>query len=118
VGKKIQYKKMTFDEWDKKGIELFGEDRLKWKFKCPICGHVASVQDYKDAGAQDGAVGYSCIGRWVGAKRKAFEGHGKGPCDYAGGGLFAVNPIIIIMKDNTEHHVFEFATMEVPMRNA
>ena len=91
-------------EWEEKGESLFGSDQFKWAFRCPMCGHVATVQDYKDAGAPEGAVAFSCIGRWVGAKRRAFGGKGEGPCDYAGGGLFPMNPV-----DVEGHRVFEFA---------
>lgn len=89
---------MTREEWEAEGRQRFGEDKLKWAFVCPICGHVATVQEYKDAGAPHGAVAFSCIGRWAGSKRQAFGGEGagevrQGPCDYAGGGLFMVNPL-------------------------
>ncbi len=83
----------------------FGSDVMGWKFKCPVCGHVASVADYKNAGAPDGAVGFSCIGRYVGAKREAFGGTGPGPCNYAGGGLFKLNPVLLDGKTA----VFELA---------
>lgn len=89
---------MTRDEWEAEGRRRFGDDKMKWAFVCPICDHVATVQEYKDAGAPHGAVAFSCVGRWVGAKRQAFGGEGAGedrpgPCDYAGGGFFMVNPL-------------------------
>lgn len=106
-------KKLTFEEWESKGIELFGEDKMQWRFVCPACHHVASTQDYKDAGAPEGAVGVSCIGRWTKPVRRAFslddvgdpEGH---PCDYAGYGLFRLNPVRIT-RENVEYHYFDFA---------
>lgn len=42
---------MTRDEWSAEGRKRFGDDQMQWRFVCPACGHVASVQDYKDAGA-------------------------------------------------------------------
>ena len=89
---------MTRDDWEAEGVRRFGEDRMRWAFVCPICGHVATVRDYKDAGAPGGAVGFSCVGRWSREKRQAFGGVGAGeerpgPCDYAGGGLFMMNPL-------------------------
>src|SRR5690625_4309188 len=86
---------LTYAEWFAKGVELFGRDMMKWKFECPACGYVASAQDYKDAKAPGSVVAYSCIGRFVGAKRRAFGDTGPGPCDYAGGGLFNISPIIV-----------------------
>lgn len=85
----------TVDEHMALGKQLYGDDMYAWRFKCPCCGHVASTQDYKDAGAPEGAVGFSCIGRWAGMKREAFGGKGPGPCNYAGGGLFSVGPVKI-----------------------
>ncbi len=37
-------------------------------FKCPLCGHVATVKEWKDAGADEGEIGFSCIGSCIGAK--------------------------------------------------
>ena len=96
---------MTREEWLIEGRKRFGDDTMKWRFVCPACGYAASVQDYKDTGAPEGAVAYSCIGRYLPECREAFGGHGKGPCNYAGGGLFGLNPVPI----DGEEPVFEFA---------
>lgn len=90
-------KSLTHAQWLEEGTRRFGPDYMKWKFVCPVCKHVASVQDYKDAGAPDNAVAFSCIGRYAEVKREAFgKDDGPGPCNYAGGGLFALNPVRII----------------------
>lgn len=39
----------TKKEWSIEGRRLFGDDIMKWKFKCPSCGRVISIQEYKDA---------------------------------------------------------------------
>ena len=96
-------KSITMDEWQAEGIKLFGPDHKKWKFVCPSCGHVASVQDWKDAGASPGEVAFSCIGRRTKGARDAFK-KGKGPCNYAGGGLFRLNT-----KAVEGDYYFEFA---------
>ena len=89
-------KKVTRDEWLAEGKRRFGPSIMKWKFVCPCCGHVQSVQDYMDAGAPEGAVSFSCVGRYIESSRRAFQvGAGPGPCDYAGGGLFRLNPVEI-----------------------
>lgn len=96
---------MTKSEWQAEGKRRFGDNHRDWKFKCPACGHVASVQDYKDAGAVAGHVAFSCIGRNLkDGPRKAFGEKGKGPCNYAGGGLIGLNPVEV-----DGGHYFEFA---------
>lgn len=87
---------MTHEEWKAKGLELFGPDHKQWKFVCPICGYVASLQDYLDAGVPHESIAFSCIGRWLPKSISAFGGEdvrGNGPCDYAGHGLFRFNPL-------------------------
>lgn len=64
---------------------------MNWKFRCPSCGHVASVQDWKNAGAPENAAAFSCVGRWLQERKEAFTKNG--PCNYAGGGLFRLNPV-------------------------
>jgi hypothetical protein len=106
---------MTIDEWKSMGAELFGPDTNNWRFVCPSCHHVASVADWKNAGAPEGAIGFSCVGRWAGAVKGAtFNGNG-GPCDYAGGGLIGLNPVELESGDGHKQRVFQFAVPEVAM---
>lgn len=109
--------KYTLAEWRAKAAELFGEDVMRWKFVCPVCRHVASVQDWKDAAAPEQAAAFSCVGRWIGANPEIAKGdvgpngiEGKGPCNYAGGGLFQLNPVSVIDPDGREMKAFAFAT--------
>jgi hypothetical protein len=97
---------LTHEKWVAEARQRFGDDSSQWAFVCPVCGHVAKVQDWKDAGASEGAVAFSCVGRWT----DAGSGFGKAakPCDYAGGGLFRLNPVTVTRGDKT-HEVFEFA---------
>lgn len=88
-------KTMTSEEWLAEGETLFGADRTKWKFVCPVCGHIATPEDWHKAGAPDNAIAHSCVGRWLSHSRDAFRTTGVGPCDYAGGGLFRLNPITV-----------------------
>jgi len=78
---------------------LFGEDMSQWRFVCPVCNHSQSVQDYKDAGASEGMIGFSCIGRALPKSRDAFGGEGEGPCNYTSGGLFGLSPISVRVDD-------------------
>jgi hypothetical protein len=103
---------MTEDEWNAEGVRLFGEDRITWRFVCPSCGHVASVQDWKDAGAKQSQVAFNCVGRHTGATRHIFEK--PGPCNYTAGGLFTLNPVLVHQKDGHITPVFAFAGSEEP----
>lgn len=99
----------THEAWLAEARRRFGDDARTWSFLCPVCGWRASVQDWKAAGAPEGAVAFSCVGRWRPNPRDAFGGEGAGPCNYAGGGLFALNPVRVTMPDGTHHDVFQFA---------
>lgn len=106
-----EQKKMVFslEEWRAEGERRFGGDEMAWKWKCPSCGHVASAQDWQDAGAPVGAVAFSCVGRWKGGRpAKTFRRSG-GPCDYAGGGLICINPVIVTVDGHERLNIFEFA---------
>lgn len=85
---------ITVEQWQARAVELFGSDCMRWRFVCPSCGHVQSVQDYRDAGAPSEAVAFSCVGRW---RQKSAEAFGVGDnangCNYAGGGFIRLNPV-------------------------
>jgi hypothetical protein len=102
----VELMSMTLEEWIQEGERRFGPDRLNWKFVCPVCGHIASAGDWKAAGAREAEVAFSCIGRHIPGSRSAFEDKGEGPCNYAGGGLFRLNPVQI---DENEDRLFAFA---------
>lgn len=95
---------ITMEEWHAEGVRRFGTDEMRWRFICPSCGHVASVQDYKDAGAPENVVAFSCVGRWLPNAVQILEK--PGPCNYAGGGLFRLNPVQI---DGRTERYFAFA---------
>lgn len=99
---------MTHEEWATEAKRRFGDDPQNWRFVCPSCGYVASVKDWKDAGAPEGHIGFSCIGRSIGSKKELGDKTG-GPCNYAGGGLFALNPVLITFPDGTTGYFFDFA---------
>jgi len=104
---------MTHGEWIAEAERRFGSDPLAWRFVCPCCGHEAAARDWKNAGAPPGAVGFSCIGRWLGNPRKAFA-KGPGPCDYAGGGLFRVSPNAVTLDDGSVLYAMAFADPPTP----
>jgi len=100
---------MTVEEWRARGRELFGDDDMKWAFICPVCKHVATARDYREAGAGSGSVGFSCIGRFLPKCRDAFFEEGPGPCNYTGGGLFGLNPVRVTTEKGPID-MFDFAT--------
>jgi hypothetical protein len=104
----------TQEEWRAEAVKRFGKDHKQWKFICPVCKYVQSVQDYIDAEAPQGAIGFSCVGRYVSESKEAFDVSVKeeGPCNYAGGGLFRLNPVKVILPDGSEEQAFAFADPE------
>lgn len=109
---------MTHDEWMAEGTRRFGADVFKWKFVCPICKHVASVDEfekYKPQGATPDSASQVCIGRYSGSKFKAFPGEGEKqgqPCNYALFGLFKLPGVIVTgspYADFKDRMAFAFA---------
>lgn len=99
------------DRWSLEGEKRYGPDRKKWKFRCPVCGNIASAEDYFSIGAPADAVGFSCIGRWSRSCDRAYKFDAtkdSGPCDYSGGGLFRLNPITVVHNgEKTQFFDFE-----------
>lgn len=98
------------EEWLLEGERRFGPNSLEWRFVCPVCGNVQTPNDfkpYKDKGATPTSATSECIGRYTGASD--FQEKGKGPCNYAGYGLFRLSPVRIIQADGDETHSFAFA---------
>lgn len=113
-----EVRSVSLSDWLADGERRFGTDQLKWKFVCPCCGHVQAIEDfrpYKGMGATAETARFNCIGRYAGAKRKAFgDGDGPGPCDYTSGGLFDVRPVCVSMPDGSRVGAFEFAPPTLP----
>jgi hypothetical protein len=103
---------MQHADWLAEGEQRFGADTMQWRFKCPSCGHVASVQDWLDAGAPPGTVAFSCVGRYTGADGSNAFKHAGGPCNYTSGGLFVINRLSVMKEDGKLTPVFEFAEAE------
>lgn len=105
---------VTHAQWIAEGRSLFGDDPLKWAFVCPSCGYVATVQDWVNEGESidSGKIAYSCVGRLRGTATEIFPS-GPGPCNYAGGGLFQLNPVEVEYPNGNKVGMFEFAASEV-----
>ena len=91
----------SIQEWRAEGTRLFGEYPEDWRFKCPRCGNIATGQEFKNAGAEPGAMAEECIGRYV---------KGKG-CDWAAYGLLDICRVHVSSGDKLIP-VFEFAEQE------
>lgn len=108
---------IPYEEWDRRGRELFGYDMKEWKFKCPVCGFIQSFNDFLKAGVDykdaEKLIAFSCIGRVL-KDCPGKIGNRKSPCDYAGGGLFKLNPVTVVTFEGKEHSVFDFA-LEPPV---
>lgn len=102
---------MTQDELQTEMTRRFGPDPLKWAFVCPVCGDVATAQDFKDAGADvNRRFGSECLGRSLGVlKREQPKGgyQGRG-CDWSANGLFR-GPMFIITPEGKEMPAFRIA---------
>lgn len=98
---------VTKEDFLAEGEKLFGADRMGWRFVCPSCENIVTTKDYQDAGAPEGAIAFSCVGRWLPGTTATLGEKGKGFCNYAGGGLFGLNPVAV-MDGEKEHRVFEF----------
>lgn len=101
-------------EWIAEGTRLFGEDLSEWKYRCPMCGHVASVKDFEEAGAEDAPndAPVECIGRYTG-KGGPSESDGSG-CNWAAYGLFKIpnDKGVKVRQGDKYIDVFAFAEEE------
>jgi hypothetical protein len=102
-------RELTETEWRAEGVRRFGDNTMAWRFVCPVCKHVAAVADWKAANAPANAVAFSCVGRWLPDEpRGAFTNQKGSPCNYAGGGLFKLNPVRV-KREVGVSDIFEFA---------
>lgn len=102
--------KQTVNEWLEEGEKLFGADKMKWKFECPACGHVASIGDFKEHGADPNDAYQKCIGRVNGKGTKNQKDLGDG-CNWAAYGLFGTigKGRTVISDEGNEVSVFDYA---------
>lgn len=114
TSEKKKWPVITVDQWERAGTRLYGDDKLQWQFKCSVCGHVQIPEDFRqyNTGNLPPDIAYQCcIGRFMpdDTVRDAFNGKGKGPCDYSLGGLFRIPGVEILTPDGEPHYAFAFA---------
>ena len=117
-----EVKEMSFDEWEEKGKQLFGDDPTKWRFQCPNCGHVQTMRDFIDLhdlgiyqGKSPETAYFSCIGRFdtrIPRRKIGTLGDPKEYCNYTLGGLLPLVKTVVIGEDARHHRVFEFEDTE------
>ncbi len=117
-------KEIPLKDWLAEGERLFGTDFKKWRFKCPNCGHIQTIEDFLELKKNniiksDFDVGkvvyYSCIGRFDTRIPKEdvgtiFDKVKKSPCNYTLGGLFCFAKVFVIDDEGQKRPVFEFAS--------
>lgn len=99
------------------------EHREDYAFICPMCKTVQSARDFIKTGAcadfdeAERYLGFSCIGRFTGAKspRRAPDGEA---CNWTLGGLFGVHALEVVTADGKHHPHFILATPEQAQAHA
>ncbi len=115
---------MTRDEWLAEAVKRFGKNAKKWRFVCPVCKTEQGIEDFLEHTelSEDeiaNVIAFSCIGRWAkggcdhqGLSTKPVEKSASAKpaigCDYAGGGLFRLNPVKVEWQGKV-HGTFAFA---------
>ena len=101
-GKKVYE---SIEDWKAEGERRFGKNILKWRFKCPMCGHVAAVEDFKAAGVKDPAN--SAYEECLGSPKK---GDPSG-CNWVAYGLFGIpkGGVYVFTGPEQGAHIFDFA---------
>jgi len=97
--------KLEYKKWIEKAKELFGKDSYNWKFKCPSCGHIQSINSMLKhtpslkAVEIENMVFVNCEGRY----------NAKYGCDWTLGGLFQIHKVEVNFNGKI-CRAFEFAT--------
>jgi hypothetical protein len=117
----MENRRLTQDELHDLLVGRFGDDPMRWAFRCPRCGDVATGRDISEALAADprtgkdgeavttsDVLGQECVGRLIGALRvKAGEYGGRG-CDWCSFGLFP-GPWFVATPDGQQIPCFPVA---------
>lgn len=107
---------ITLEEFRKR-LKAQGVPRLHFAFKCPMCGTAQSAYTLIQEGAGETFkdvekfLGFSCVGRWTGAKSPRKEPDGE-PCNWTLGGLLHTHNLEVLTEDGEVHPRFEIASPE------
>ena len=90
---------------------------------CPMCGTVQSARDLIAAGAGSSMneveryLGFSCVGRFTGARQQRRQPDGQ-PCNWTLGGLLQTHKLEVVTPGGVKHPRFELATAEQAQAHA
>ena len=112
---------ITQDEFLAECKQRFGPRARDWKFVCPACGTVQSVEQLADAviasgGTKDdvhGYIAFSCIGRFTKQGDAGISAKNKGKpwdkgCNWTLGGLLRIHTLEVLI-DGKARPTFELA---------
>lgn len=107
---------ISHEDWQKEAVKRYGTDCDNWKFRCPSCLNVMTPKMYHELAMDNGntkesshnMIAFSCVGRLMENPTTIFQ-KGKGFCNYAGGGLFGLNPVLVKFPEGKEARFFDFA---------
>ena len=87
--------------------------KMDYAVKCCMCGTVQSARDFLNLGIAPSEIGkylgFSCIGRFMGAGSPRATPDSK-PCNWTLGGLFKTHKLEVELRDGKRMPVFEPAT--------
>lgn len=68
-------KVLKHSKWVKKGKKLYGNDFSKWKFKCPFCGRVQTVEEFVEHGGKPDYAYKKCFSSFEFAQKRKCDGY-------------------------------------------
>lgn len=98
------HRELTLAEFVAEARKRFGDDPMKWAFRCPNCGDVATPADFPH---DPHRIGQECAGRH----------HAGRGCDWAAYGLIS-GPWFVTMPDGSEVGSFPLADVPPPVTPA
>lgn len=106
---------IKLDEFRRRLTAQGTSDRKHAAFKCPMCKTVQSIASFTRAGTDaetaERYVGFSCVGRVMGAESPRKQPDGK-PCNWTLGGLLRFHELEVIDDEGKSHPYFKVATPE------
>ena len=97
---------LTLEEFQREGAAK------SFRMVCPMCGNVATPDDFKRVGADPQRAAQQCIGRTMNPMPE--PENGKKPCNWASFGLFRTmgKGMLVKMPEGDTVEVFEFVSEE------
>lgn len=99
---------VLYADWLKEGSRLYGPDMLDWRLKCPACGHIQTLREFKDAGVDEENAFTCCASRFNLGSNKT--------CKWTTGGLLRIGGVYVVRPDFVPVLAFAFADTE-PMKD-